>query len=366
MAYAMASWRRRNCWRFAPLPLALLLVDCCFNVHAATICVQAGDNVGLQNALDTAATNGEDDLIELQAGLFPMSGNFLLHYNPANVSTDLTIEGGYGADAGGPCALHPSSPNASATVLDGGLLYLHMGQFGSTGSLTLRGLTITNTFSSSLTIPPVLIGGGAGPTDSVTIENVWFSGNVSTGNTAIELTTGLGPLSIHDSLFTSNGSFARDPIEVIGTQQTSQRCVEVINSTFTDNAGDPMVISADCPTIIANDIFWGNGGTSDIAFAYPQDAVIGNSDFGHLSDTTGTSASNLLSVDPMFRNGELYYTLSDFSPLREAGDPGGFLFALGDYDVIGNPRINGARPDIGAYETWDVIFAHNFDFQPPF
>jgi hypothetical protein len=41
---------------------------------------------------------------------------------------------------------------------------------------------------------------------------------------------------------------------------------------------------------------------------------------------------------------------------------GGFIFANGDYDAFGNPRIYGANPDIGAFEISDVIFAHAFDW----
>jgi hypothetical protein len=344
------------------LVLLLIFIDCCLGAHAATICVQEGDTVGLQAALTTAAGNGQDDVIELQAGQYPIGGNVLFSYNPAGEHNDLTIEGGYFANAADPCGVHSPWPDATATVLDGGLFDLQMGSGTSTGSLTLRGLTIENTLSTSVSAPPIQIYGGNSQSSDITIENVWFAGNVSTGNTAIEISASQGALQIHDSLFTSNGSFAGAPIRLEVAQPTGSGYVAVINSTFTDNAGGRITISAQYPTIAANDIFWGNG-SSDVYFVYPQSTFLANSDFGNLDDANGTQAGNLLSVDPLFRPN---FALSDFSPLRDAGDPGGFLFVLGQYDLVGNLRTYGAKPDMGAYENTQALFASGFDFQLPF
>jgi hypothetical protein len=45
---------------------------------------------------------------------------------------------------------------------------------------------------------------------------------------------------------------------------------------------------------------------------------------------------------------------------REARVIGG-LFSNGNDDVTGAPRIHRAKPDAGAFELHDVIFAHPFD-----
>ena len=80
----------------------------------------------------------------------------------------------------------------------------------------------------------------------------------------------------------------------------------------------------------------------------------------------GTLAANLLSVDPLFKSANESYALGDLSPLRDAGDLGGLFFVLDPYDLVGNVRTYGAKPDIGASEIQDVIFANGADFQLPF
>src|ERR1700754_4123298 len=83
---------------FAALPQA----------RAATFCITAGDIAGLQSTLATASSNGEDDVIELQAGQYSMPSNFLLHYDASPTEHhDLTIQGGYGDNLGNPCGTPP-------------------------------------------------------------------------------------------------------------------------------------------------------------------------------------------------------------------------------------------------------------------
>jgi hypothetical protein len=109
--------------------------------------------------------------------------------------------------------------------------------------------------------------------------------------------------------------------------------------------------------MLGNDIFWGNGG-GDLQLA-SSPTYVWNADVGDLNDFANAITSQAMSQDPLFNPD---FSLSDFSPLRDAGVEGGFLFANGDYDAFGNPRIDGAHPDIGAFEISDVIFAHAFDW----
>jgi hypothetical protein len=360
--------RRASLVRFAFLSLASLGgVD----LHAATMCIQAGDVVGLQSALATAAADGDDDIIKLQAGQYSMGLGFLLDYEAYTEHHDLTIEGGYGPNFGDPCGLPPSSPDPRSTVLDGGsvggMFRLKMNG-GATGTFALKALTIANANSVSDTEPPVEIFGGADANSSVTIDNVVFANNFSGNNTAVYVFANQGALLAHNVLFVSNKTWASvSPIRLGSLQVSGSFCGEVINSTFTDNvailASLPAVnIDAQCSTIVANDIFWGNP-NGDVSFSNPQSSFLISDDFGDLSGTANTQATNILSVDPFFVAG---YAIHDLSPLRNLGAPGGFVFTPGQYDVIGNPRVYGAYPDIGAYEIQDVIFAHGFDFQPPF
>jgi hypothetical protein len=364
MACLSVSVKTRSCFALACFGLLSFAAVGCLDANAAIICVQAGDTAGLQTALATAAGNGEDDLIELQAGQYAMGTSFLLDYEALTEHHDVTIEGGYGPNFGDPCGLAPASADPTVTVLDGGLLRLKMNG-GATGTIAIKALTVMGTVGTDQNHAPVEIFGGADASSNIAIDNMMVLGNVSTNNAAVYVFANQGTLKIHDSLFASNSSFAGvSPVHLGRLQANGSACAEIINTTFTNNMSSTIGVDivTQCPTIVANDIFWGNPG-GDVFFEYASSSILGNDDFGNLAEAANTQSSNLLSVDPLF-NAD--YSLRDLSPLRNLGDPGGFLFALGQYDVVGNPRIYGARPDIGAFEIQDVIFAHGFDFQPPF
>jgi hypothetical protein len=332
--------------------------------HAATICVQANDGLGLQSALAVAATNGEDDLIQLQGGQYDMPSNFPLEYYPNLQQNDLTIEGGYADFFGNPCGLAPSTPDARQTVLNGGQLKLTMP--GGAGSITLKAITISNMVNSNQQSIPVSIGGLAGSTGNVSIYNVIFEGNGSSTNEAIFLSAIGGFIRVQNSIFLENYSFAGvNPIDIVNFSTSGNLCLEVINSTFTSNAASRSAVKLRapmCQSLLANDILWGNSG-GDIDISYPATTILVNDDLGDLAEAAGTQSSALLSIDPMFYPDA---SLKDLSPLRDAGNDGGFVFSPGPYDVVGNQRVYGSHPDIGAFEIQDVIFAHGFDFQPPF
>lgn len=359
---SLPSVRRRGPALLCCLSLALAH---CLNADAATMCVQTGDIFGLQSALNTAAGNGEDDVIKLQAGQYAMPSGFLLDYEAATEHHNITVEGGYGPNFGDPCGLASTSPDATLTVLDGGLLRLRMNA-GATGTVALKALTIANTTSADASHAPIEIIGGADAASDIAIENVAFTGNTGISNSAVYVVANQGALHVHNSLFASNTSFAGTNAIRLGTLQVSaSACTEIIGSTFTDNASAPMSavdLYANCLAFVANDIFWGNVG-GDVSFAFPQMTWLVNSDLGDLSAAIGTQSANLLSVNPLFDSS---FSLGDFSPLRNAGDTGGFFYVVGPYDVVGHERTIGARPDIGAYEIFDSIFAHDFDFQLPF
>ncbi len=85
-----------------------LFLQCGGLADANTFCVSTA--VDLQSALNTAASNGEHDLIQIVQGTY--SGSFL--YNSGE-PYDLTIEGGYNEN----CTLR--EVNLRDTILDGGL-----------------------------------------------------------------------------------------------------------------------------------------------------------------------------------------------------------------------------------------------------
>jgi len=353
--------RIRNMWFFALLLFALIASPC----YATTYCIAAGDFVGLQGALADAATNNADDVIELQSGLYSMPSNFLLWYEATSEYHDLTIEGGYSDNLGNPCGSPPTVPDARLTVLDHGLFRVHLA--GGAGSFTLKSVTVQNTFSTDPNDPPVEIGGYPNSTGNVTIQNSMFIGNGSTTRAGVYLFASEGALSIYNSVFATNVSFSSESPVRLGSQRTNGSfCALIVNSTFTGNSSSVPAVDVQtsmCSSVVANDIFWGNVGSADAYFAVPDNTYLATDDFGDLADAVNTHAADLLSVDPLFNPD---HSLRDLSPLRDKGSDGGSIFSPGAYDVVGNTRTAGAKPDIGAFEIQDVIFAHGFDFQPPF
>lgn len=352
---------------FEGVCLAILLLLTGVHARAATVtCITAGDTPGLQAALATASNNNDDDVIELQAGLYVMPMDFPLSYSASAEAHSLTIEGGYSGNMAGPCGAPPTTPDARQTVLYGGTLYVHMAY---TGSFTLKSITVENTFSTDPTFSPVEIGGYIDFTGNVTIQHAMFLNNSSTAKSAVYIFAAKGTLTVQDSVFANNqsSSVTESPVHMGSLSSGGGVCALIINSTFAGNSSAAAaaldVYASMCIAIAANDIFW-DAAPAGVHFEYPQWTYLGNDDFFDLSEAANAAQTTaLLSVDPMFYSD---FSLHDLSPLRNLGDPGGFLFALGQYDVIGNPRTYGAKPDIGAFEIQDVIFAHGFDFQPPF
>ena len=170
-----------------------------------------------------------------------------------------------------------------------------------------------------------------------------------------------GTLSIQNSVFASNGSFAgKSPIAFAATAPNGAFAAEITNSTFTDNLSSVAAVQLYVPSgnaLLANDILWSNYG-GDIDIHFPSTTWLLNDDLTSLGEATNTQSYALLSVDPLF-NAD--FSLRDASALRDAGSDGSIVFYPGVSDVVGNSRTYGVYPDIGAYEIQDVIFADDFD-----
>jgi hypothetical protein len=332
-----------------------------YPARAATFCIAEGDVLGLQTALAQAANNnGENDVIQLQAGHYPVGQGLAFDYSPSSLEQgDLSIEGGYSEFFGNPCGLAPSVPDASSTILEGGSWKMRLSANG--GSVAVKGLTIKSTIAIDVH-PPFEIAADPNSTGMVSIDNVMFRDNASTAAAAIYIYTGQGALSVRNSLFASNGTFATTtgPI-VLGSARVGSLCAIIANSTFVGNTSPTQpaleVATPDCPSLVANDIIWSNQ-PAGVAFDNVPNAYLLADDLSDITEAEGTQATDVVSVDPLFNPD---YSLQDFSPLRNKGSGGG-LFAPGDFDVVGQPRVyHDELPDIGAFEIQDVVFAHDFD-----
>ncbi len=342
--------------------LAMVLSLIGVHASAATVaCITAGDTAGLQAALAAAESNNDDDVIELQAGEYSMPINLPLSYSATNETHNLTIEGGYGDSMGNPCGASPATPDARQTVLNGGTLYVHM---AGAGSFAMRSVTVQNTFSTDPTFPPVYIGGYIDFTGTVTIQHAMFLGNASTAKSAVYIFAAMGSLTVQDSLFATNetASATESPVHLGSLSTAGGVCAVITSSTFAGNSSGVAagldVYASMCIAVAANDIFWGSP-LDAVRFEYPAWTYLANDDLDDLAEAANAAqATGVVSLDPMFYPD---FSLHDLSPLRDMGTPGGFIFNLEPYDVAGNPRVYGDNPDIGAFETHDIIFADGFE-----
>jgi hypothetical protein len=131
-------------------------------VEGATFCVSTSEQ--LQNALNTAATNGEDDTIQIVQATY--AGNFVYTSSQSN---NLTIEGGYSSG----CTSRLVNP--ASTVLDAGgsgtVLNL---QNANTLDLKVDALTLQNGNASGLLV--------SAPEASFVLSNSKLQYNTSSGN----------------------------------------------------------------------------------------------------------------------------------------------------------------------------------------
>lgn len=332
-----------------------------FSAQATVYCVTAGDVQGLQNAMSDASINGQSDEIRLQGGFYSISANFLLSYGPtaADQGGDLTITGGYGPTIGDDCGLAPSVPDASATVLEGGLWRTRLSPAG--GSIGLTALTLQSTFSADPVHATIELSADPNAPGNIDIENVKFVDNSAIATSAIYVMAGQGGVIVRNSLFASTVSLsAGSPIQM-GSSAVGSFCVGILNSTFAATASNSAALdvsAANCPVIVANDIFWNNTQGGDLVFDHPQSAYLFSVDLADVGEAANTNATDLYTYNPLF-NAD--FSLTDFSPLRDRGTASSGI-PIGNYDVVGLPRVyHDERPDIGAFEIQDVIMAYDFD-----
>jgi len=122
----------------ATLPAILLILCCATPATAAVFCVDTATE--LQNALSTAASNGEDDQVQIVQGTYV--GNFVYTSSEAE---NIVISGGFVPGCGSR-TIDPQN-----TVIDGnqsGTTLALISDFNSSANLSLHSLTITGGYST--------------------------------------------------------------------------------------------------------------------------------------------------------------------------------------------------------------------------
>ena len=196
----------------------LFIVICYLSVAeipawAATFNVS--DVTSLENALATAASNGQDDVINVAAGTYNISST-LRHTSAENHT--LAIQGaGSGStifDGGSSVqilAIIASQPDADVTI--SGLTFRNGSSTGNGGALNVQADAASITLSSSIVndnaaTDNTSVGGGASlfsDSGTIRVTGCTFSRNVSAGNVGgLFGSTTTGIINLSDSAFNTN------------------------------------------------------------------------------------------------------------------------------------------------------------------
>ncbi len=344
---------------------AIFLVGGMSNAFAASFCVS--DSAGLQAAFDEASSNGEDDDIRLETGVYTPTGNSFV-FSSADLHA-VSIGGGYQSPDGLP-ACSVSLGGAQRTVLDGvgtkRLLDVNVSG-ASAAPVLVHDLTFYNAVSISSTAP-ITMGGSADWIGSLTLENISARGNHT--DFLVAQVGASGGIFVRNSEFVANISDAASGV-ILGLNSGlagSGTSILFNNNSVSGNAvpatstraGVAFSSSGPGDVRIANSIFWNNGG-SDIQLATAGPVFLDHDDIGVRTVFGGVVVNETVPyhVDPGFVAVD-DLRLAPASPLRDVGQTtaeGG----TGSIDVRGNPRVAFGIIDIGAHEFPDEIFKDGFD-----
>jgi hypothetical protein len=212
---------------------------------------------------------------------------------------------------------------------------------------TKFGPLIHGTYSSFLlfnsTIRGCDVGGDLVTTEfgSPAIWNNVFAGNSVPGaGGMINMKSGLG-MSIRNNLFDGNTA-ARGG----GLVRNLGGIVQMSNNTFVHNTGAVTGFDNVLGGIYANNVFAFN---TPAVTPIPDTASVRNNDFfAEGRDAFVDSRGNLV-ANPLFQDAAAAdYRLTAASPCIDTGDD--TVVGLGESDLEGHPRIQGAHVDMGAYE----------------
>jgi hypothetical protein len=328
---------------------------------AAGFCVN--NAAEFQQALTTAASNGESDIIGLAVTTFTSpAGGF---QGTLEQNTTLTIEGGY-LSLLGTCNLHYDDPDL--TVIDGAGANRGLRLNGGTGNggIAISNLTVANGRTFGTGVPAntgagLKIEGANGFTGAVRVERIIFRGNQADDyGGGMVVAAGTNAVRINNCLFTGNTALHSSGYYVVA----NGGFVYASNNTFAGNAATSaqtntatLQHAGSSSAILSNNILWHNTLPTQRDAATAALLMISNNLESQLGNGAIGSVGNT-AIDPQFID-EIEYRLKDTSPLLDAGvdNPQG---GIPDQDLSGNPRISGAGIDLGAYES-TLLFSSGFE-----
>lgn len=142
-----------------------------------------------------------------------------------------------------------------------------------------------------------------------------------------------------------NGLFHRNGVAIL----TAGADLNIVNTTFADNT-DPqnsVLQVGEAAVAMANCIAW-NPNTAPFRLVTDGTLTVRNSDVQGGIPAGVTDGGGNIAADPLFVNAAAgNYHLTATSPCRDAGNTAAVISSA---DLDGHPRVQGAAPDMGAYE----------------
>ena len=350
------------------------------SIQAATFCVV--NSMELQNALDEANINKQNNIIKIAVGNYTTPG-FQFNYNAANSNTgwNLEIIGGWSEFFKNPCGQQIGSTPFD-TVLDGNSNNRVMELIASgNADITIRDLTFINGMVDGL-------GRGGGlrirsiannHTGNLILERSAFINNEANYGSAFNISE-FNKTVIKNNLLADNNARTGLTAEII---QNNQYGIYFTNNTVINNTqendngwGTGVQISAcgSSNAAIYNNLLWGNE-TNDLGLGLcGKNYFLSNNDIAVRVGADPISDSGNISLSPELNLGVMIYTPSFNSPLVDAGTkppenvpfpiPFKWDWNVGLVDFLGNVRTQGSKVDIGAFESAPEmpIFINGFEF----
>ncbi|RFF28873.1 hypothetical protein [Wenzhouxiangella sediminis] len=356
----------------------------------AVFCVQTSEQ--LRQAMTTAGSNGQDDIIRIHSGTYPAPAPQPFIYS-SDGAFDLDISGGWspGFDAT-PCVYNDGEPGD--TLLDGEgnrLVMSIQGQAGEAGEVRVQNLTIASALASPSSGALSITGPASGFGGEILVDRVKFSGNQGpAGGSAIRITGG-NKVTVRNSIFAFNSTGNGQGV-VFASMSASDQGFYFINNSLTYSFHDVSSPSATTTSglhvnlnndgtsqsraYIANNLFWANE-TDDTWLGGVGTTYVYNNNFFFDPPASDFSDGNM-SVDPQLVQIGVDFTPAAGSPLIDQGRsqptppfpvPRPFeldwSYGLQDFDGGGTTsRLEGANVDIGAVESPfkpDGLFQDRFE-----
>lgn len=336
--------------------------------RSASFCV---DTVAeIRNSMLVAESNGQDDEIRIEAGVYTATGNVPLFEYIAVEDKALTLRGGYLEVEGFGCATLTRDPRQ--TTFDGNLTRKSLritANEGSSANLRIENLSIRS--GSADRGAGIEILAESGYTGAITIDRVHMLGNRAGYGGALYVETP-GVFTLRNSLLRNNSTIGDVAAAVIAVDHVDAQTPRVFvgGNTVVRNACAPtappscsiagLSLVGSARAVVFNNAFDLNEGL-DLAFDAAVelrhnafDDVVGDPDvaIGNLFD------AEIQFVEPEF---SADYRIRYTSPLREAGIDD---YDLGSFDANGAPRRNDVHYDIGAFENAETIFGDGFEATP--